>query len=192
MILSDIIWPPKLSDLKRRTLQVILEGNKLTNRSLLSIIPLTHYIEATVEFADSISSPPLAHLADLRPFVEVGVISLHTGQWCHAIISSHCIHKILARKGCKRLKCILDMINQSLLTGFPIQSYPQCHRPHSSSGCVHRSHGTPAVTFNVITLNIVEAGVVIQTSNSIDRTTKSCQGYTPPDKYSPHGNPLDS
>lgn len=60
--------------------------------------------------------------------------------------------------------------------------YPQCHRSHPSSGCVHWGHGTPAVTVNVISLHVVEAGIVIQTADSVDGTTKSCQGYTSPDK----------
>ena len=43
-------------------------------------ILLTHYVEAAVQLADSVSRPPLAHLADLRPLVEVGVEPLHAGQ----------------------------------------------------------------------------------------------------------------
>lgn len=74
------------------------------------------------------------------------------------------------------------MIYEPLISGLSIQPYPQCHRPHSSSGCVHGSHRTPAVKFNIITLHVVEAGVVVQTSDRIDGTTESCQGYAPPDE----------
>ncbi len=43
-------------------------------------VRLTHYIEAAIQLADSVSSPTLAHLPDLRPLVEVWVKPLHAGQ----------------------------------------------------------------------------------------------------------------
>lgn len=165
--------------------QIIMGIWNPSEKSPLSslLIPLTHYIEAAIEFADSISSSSLAHLVDLCPLVEVGVKPLHTGQWCHAIITSNCVHETLTSRGHNAVNCRVAIIS-ALFIGFCHQSYPQRHRSHSSSGSVHRSHSAPAVTFDVVTLHVVEAGVVIQTSNGVNRTTKCCQGYTPPEKQS--------
>lgn len=144
-------------------------------------IPLTHYIEAAIEFADSISSPTLSHLADLCPLVEMRIKPFHTGQWRHAVVASHSIHKILKMGEHKVVKCWVHIADQIDVFDLSLQFYPQCHGSNSSPGGVHRRHGTPAVTFNVITLHVVETGVVVQTSNSIYRTTKGCQGYPPPE-----------
>lgn len=83
---------------------------------LLILIPLTNYIEAAVEFADSISSPTLAHFADLRPLVEVWVEALHTGQRRHAVVASHRVHETLAKEmWIKAVKSRVDIVYQSQL-----------------------------------------------------------------------------
>lgn len=60
--------------------------------------------------------------------------------------------------------------------------YPNCHRSNAPSGCVHRSNGAPAVAFDVVTLHVVEAGVVIQTANGVYGPTECGESYTPPGK----------
>lgn len=66
-------------------------------------IPLTHYIEAAVELADSVPGSSLAHLADLQPLVEVRIKPLHAGERRHAVIPSNSIHVTLT--GCRQKSC---------------------------------------------------------------------------------------
>lgn len=140
------------------------------------ILPLTHDVEAAVEFADAVPCPPLPHLPDLHPLVQMGVKALNTGQRRHAVVASHGIHKVLA----ERVQWGVSTWVAAWL--FALQSYPECHGSHSTSGGVHWSDGAPGVTFNVVTLHVVKAGVVIQAPDSVDRTTQSSQSYSPPEK----------
>lgn len=59
----------------------------------------THNVEATVELADSVPGPPLAHLADLCPLVQMRIKPLHTGKRRHSVVAAHCVHKVLERRG---------------------------------------------------------------------------------------------
>lgn len=62
------------------------------------ILPLTHDVEAAVEFADAVPCPPLPHLPDLHPLVQMGVEALDAGQRSHAVVASHGVHKVLAER----------------------------------------------------------------------------------------------
>lgn len=141
------------------------------------ILALTHDIEAAVEFADAVPCPPLPHLPDLHPLVQMGVKALDAGQRRHAVVASHGVNKVLT--GRVQWAVSTAPVAAGL---FALRSYPERHGSHSSSGCVHRSHGAPGVTFNVVTLHVVKTGVVIQAPDRVDRTTQSSQSYSPPEK----------
>lgn len=80
---------------------------------------------------------------------------------------------------CWKSNRLMDRINDWF---FPSCFHPQSHRSNPSSGRVHRSHGAPAVVFNVVTFYVVEAGVVIETSDGVYGTTERRQCYSPPEK----------
>lgn len=61
-------------------------------------LPLTHDVEATVEFADAVARPPLPHLPDLHPLVQMGVEALDAGQRRHAVVAPHGVHKVLVER----------------------------------------------------------------------------------------------
>lgn len=82
-------------------------------------ILLTHNIETAIEFGDSISSPSLAHLTDLHPLIQMWVKPLHTGKRCHAIIASHCINKVLAKRGQSRVHTVPESQLTVLCTVLP-------------------------------------------------------------------------
>lgn len=65
--------------------------------SLILLILPTHNIEATVELADSVPGPPLAHLADLCPLIQMRIKPLHAGKRRHSVVAAHCVHKVLER-----------------------------------------------------------------------------------------------
>lgn len=142
------------------------------------ILPLTHNVEAAVEFADAVPCPPLPHLPDLHPLVQMGVKALNAGQRRHAVVAPHGVHKVLAER-------VQWGVNPRVATWlFAVRSYPERHGSHSTSGCVHRGDGAPGVAFNVVTLHVVKAGVVIQAPDSIDRTTQCSESYSPPENNS--------
>lgn len=84
------------------TLDLFMAPTKETNMTGHHI-PLTHYIEAAVELADSVPGSSLAHLADLQPLVEVRIKPLHAGERRHAVISSNSVHVTLT--GCRQKSC---------------------------------------------------------------------------------------
>lgn len=139
------------------------------------VLALTHNVEAAVELAHAVPRPPLPHLPDLHPLVQVGVEALDAGQGRHAVVASHGVHKVLAAG--RSVGGELASCSSSVCAP---RSYPQRHRSHAPSGCVHRSHGAPGVAFDVVTLHIVEAGVVIQPSDGVDGTAESSQSDSPP------------
>lgn len=147
---------------------------------------LTHDVEAAVEFADAVPCPPLPHLPDLHPLVQMGVKALDAGQRRHAVVAPHGVHKVLS----ERVQWGVNPWGAAWL--FAVLSYPERHGSHSTSGCVHWGHGAPGVAFNVVTLHVIKARVVIQAPDSVDRTTQSSESYSSPektDKKKPHKQP---
>lgn len=76
---------------------------------------VTNNVEASVEFADTVSSAPLAHLSHICPFVEMRVEALHAGQRRDAVISPDRVHIALMKINTIKPVTLMNKRNRSHL-----------------------------------------------------------------------------